>query len=190
MPQVNTTGPSRWIARNTCHLRIGWRAPVILNGRTTFGSDRTRFVICGAKLQVSDSPFCRFPSNRPGPDSRIGGPRCGGSMRRTSIAVLSISISLMMSSRASADFRDGNDLLRDCTSPSQLNYCGGYITAIASVMGGGNGVNGFAACIPSGIEAGQIKDIVIGFLQRHPERRHVGAAGLVAHAIADAFPCR
>jgi hypothetical protein len=99
---------------------------------------------------------------------------------------------LCATSLASADFRDGNDLLRRCGSPveADLLLCFGYIEAITDVMLPGNVVNGFRACVASGVQADQLKDIVVQFLRLNPSRRHFGGAGLVARAISEAFPCR
>jgi len=52
------------------------------------------------------------------------------------------------------------------------------------------GINGFVACIPVGVDNGQLRDVVNQFLRNNAPRRHFAAAGLIAHAFADAFPCR
>jgi hypothetical protein len=65
--------------------------PRRLVGRAASMRDRTRFAICGAKLQVSDSPFCRFPSNRPGPSRLRSGARRGGNVAaRRSVRVVPV----------------------------------------------------------------------------------------------------
>ena len=92
-------------------------------------------------------------------------------------------------------FRDGNHLLRDCSRPDTIEFafCLGYVDAITDVLEAGNSVNGYRACVPvgpGGVEAFQLKDIVVQYLRRNPSPRHLGAAGLVAGAISEAFPCR
>jgi hypothetical protein len=81
----------------------------------------------------------------------------------------------------------GNELLQVCRQGNLL-FCYGYIDAITDVLRG-NTVNAFEACIPSNVEAGQLKDIVVQFLLLNPSQRHLGADGLVANAISEAFPC-
>jgi hypothetical protein len=44
-------------------------------------------------------------------------------------------------------------------------------------------------CSPDNAVQGQLIDVVYQYLERHPERRHQGAAGLVCLALAEAFPC-
>src|SRR4051812_46750430 len=94
---------------------------------------------------------------------------------------------LLCSTSGLADFRSGNELVRDCTSSSSGTlFCLGYIAGVAdSMLGGTNEVNGFRACVSPQVEAGQLRDIVVGFLQKNLATRHLGADGLVAHALAD-----
>jgi hypothetical protein len=49
---------------------------------------------------------------------------------------------------------------------------------------------GWTACVPEGVEAGQLTAVVKKWLRAHPEKWHVHASGLVARAFEDAFPCR
>jgi hypothetical protein len=51
------------------------------------------------------------------------------------------------------------------------------------------GVLGFHACIRDGVTVTQIADVVKLWLQKHPENRDYAAAGLVAAALEEAFPC-
>jgi hypothetical protein len=36
----------------------------------------------------------------------------------------------------------------------------------------------------------QVRDVAVEFLTAHPETRHTGAVGIVARALAGAFPCK
>jgi hypothetical protein len=89
---------------------------------------------------------------------------------------------------AAADFRSGNELLEDCNEKNVL-FCLGYIAAISDGLNG-NGINGYEACIPKTVTAGQLVDIVVQYLRLNPAERHFAAAVLVADAISTAFPCR
>jgi hypothetical protein len=56
-------------------------------------------------------------------------------------------------------------------------------------MSAGDSVDGYTACFPPDFKDGQAKDAVKEFLTLHPEWRHHAAAGLVAEALSEAFPC-
>lgn len=89
---------------------------------------------------------------------------------------------------AARAFESGNELLQDCTRQVQ-SLCLGYIEAVSDALSG-NSVNGYEACIPLEVTVGQLQDIVVQYLRQDPRDRHLGAIGLVAHAISNAFPCR
>jgi hypothetical protein len=100
----------------------------------------------------------------------------------------------------------GNDLLRDCGSNAEANQmnCIGYISGIMDAeeldriakaiakSGGGSGggvVRRYEFCIPAAVTFGQAQDVVTAYLRNNPSTRHIAAAILVEHALADAFPC-
>jgi hypothetical protein len=57
-------------------------------------------------------------------------------------------------------------------------------------ISGGAAIVGWRACqSDDSLTTIQIKDVVVQWLQNNPKLRHQAAASLVAHAIADAFPC-
>ena len=101
-----------------------------------------------------------------------------------------ITVLLAVSTGAKADFRSGNKLYADCTSPMGPIYCDFYVAGISDAAQGSPGVYGFKVCAPADATLGQMVDIARQYLAAHPERRHRGAAGLVAHALAQAFPCQ
>jgi hypothetical protein len=82
---------------------------------------------------------------------------------------------LWCSSFALAGFTDGNTLFRRCSGAGGVDFgfCFGYIDAITDVLYGGNFVNGYNACVPAGVEANQLKDVVVQFLRLNPSRRHL-----------------
>jgi hypothetical protein len=91
-------------------------------------------------------------------------------------------------------FESGNALKAVCeaTTSYERAECFGYIEAIWDAMAARNSINGFKICRPTsetGITVGQIRDVVLMFLNSHPEVRHNNAAGLVAGAFNAAFPC-
>jgi Rap1a immunity proteins len=87
---------------------------------------------------------------------------------------------------------DGNSLYAKCIEQSFYFYqgmCVGYIVGISDAMRGGVSIDGRSACIPISVTEGQLLDVTKQFLTSHAERRQLGAARLIAQALADAFPC-
>lgn len=93
------------------------------------------------------------------------------------------------------EYYTGNTLLDGCTDASAASSvlqtgCMGYISGVASAGGQcENTINGYRFSVPEGVSRGQLKDIVVMWLQRHPADRHYAAAGMVAAALAESFPC-
>ena len=89
-------------------------------------------------------------------------------------------------------FYSGNDLWSECTNngDSQFGICLGYVMGITDVMSTGSAILGWRACLPLQVAATLAQDVVKQYLEQHPERRHYAAAGLVAEALAGAFPCK
>ena len=82
----------------------------------------------------------------------------------------------------------GDDLFDWCRASSH-DGCWGYVSGIADAMSVAGAGLGRRACIPDSVRISQAADIVQRFLLGHPEQRHFAAPGLVARALADAFPC-
>lgn len=93
---------------------------------------------------------------------------------------------------------NGNQLYNDCAARNTegpvyqgvlTGICIGYVTAITDVLSV-RAVNGFKACVPTDANMDQVIDVIKFFIRDHAEKRHLVAAGLVAEALATAFPCR
>jgi hypothetical protein len=96
---------------------------------------------------------------------------------------------------AQAGFDTGNRLYEDCRSPNYFNrgYCGGYVTGIIDTIESlqSRGVlPADALCIPEASTKGQLVDVVLKYLEQHPERRHLESGALVPEALNLAFPCK
>jgi hypothetical protein len=52
------------------------------------------------------------------------------------------------------------------------------------------GIAGDRVCIPSEATLAQVRDVVIRYLQEHPEERHYAASSLSLRALVLAFPCK
>ena len=87
----------------------------------------------------------------------------------------------------------GNELFRSCTDgfATSRSLCNGYVAGVADTIEAMNswGVT-TTVCLQEHVSNEQIKDIVTQYLTAHPETRHLGAAGLVVHALHNAFPCK
>jgi hypothetical protein len=70
-----------------------------------------------------------------------------------------------------------------------LLLCIGYLEAVAEATAWENVP--YRACLPpNNVEAWQLMDIAIQYLQKHPEQRHSAGSSLVARALSEAFPCQ
>jgi hypothetical protein len=86
----------------------------------------------------------------------------------------------------------GNTLLAKCIGPPETQLvCAGYTTGIFDAINllETTGAVAKQHCFPSGVTRLQIHDVVVRYLQDHPEERHAGAAALVRDALQDAWPC-
>jgi hypothetical protein len=90
------------------------------------------------------------------------------------------------------DDGSGQALLQRCQSNASYDmYCMGKLNGLNDshnmmVEIGANRL----FCLPSGVTVGQVKLVVIRYLQTHPERLHWPWSGLATMALAQAFPCR
>lgn len=89
-------------------------------------------------------------------------------------------------------FETGDSLVEDClsNSPELQSHCVGYIAAVADTLSA-SPIGDFHACIPGGrgVSEEQLKAIVLNWLRSRAGERRFTAAGLVAEALSEAFPC-
>ena len=112
-------------------------------------------------------------------------------MKQIVVAALAMS-AVVISTPARADFKSGNDLLRVCESSNlgQYGECIGYIEGVIDVMQTMRHETHKPECITGGIEAGQIRDVVVKYLHDYAEERDQSAWLLVITATSDAWGCR
>ena len=84
----------------------------------------------------------------------------------------------------------GNDVKEAChsESPFDQGYCLGFAVSVAGVVTDQFGP--WRACYSTGVTSGQLRDVMVKFLDDHPELLHVNAISLPARAFTEAFPCR
>lgn len=103
---------------------------------------------------------------------------------------LSLVLMLFMGSPARAGYVSGNMLYESCNSNNlEEAFCIGYIAGVSDVMHTGDDILGLKTCFPPNVPTGQLKDVVIRWLETHPKDRHYSAEGLSAIALSEAFPC-
>ncbi len=91
-----------------------------------------------------------------------------------------------------SSWADGNDMKNFCHSEApnfSQGLCVGFAMAVAEIAGSQPIFDRQRACIPPGVKRGQLKDIMVKFLDDHPEQLHLTATSLAARAYEEAFPC-
>ena len=116
-------------------------------------------------------------------------------MRRIGLGV--VLAAMLVSGPALGYFMSGNDLLDRCRLVDIGDYeggvgfgfCLGYTLGIVDVMIGQE-IHGSQLCSPDNVEGGQLRDIVVQYLEENPAERHFSAESLVAKVLSEAFPCQ
>jgi hypothetical protein len=84
---------------------------------------------------------------------------------------------------------DGNKLHEWCQSENPIS-CLAYVLGVSDVLTGGHFDPKYKLCDGPNATIRQYRDIVIKYLDDHPEERHVSAWSLVSLALHDAFQCK
>lgn len=99
-------------------------------------------------------------------------------MLRTACAIFAATLS----SSAFCAFFDGNEMIElGEENPVAL---GMYVAGAADFAMGMHMV-----CVPNRAQVGQLRDVVIKYLDEHPEHRHYSADSIVVTALREGFPC-
>ena len=91
-------------------------------------------------------------------------------------------------------YLNGNALYADCTE-GNARYCTGYIigivdaAALFKALAASNKNDPILICTPDDATQGQVRDVVIRWLEENPEQRHLAAPSLVLEAIFEKFTC-
>ena len=92
---------------------------------------------------------------------------------------------------ARADFKDGNQLYSICADKSDIlshAFCLGYVEAVADTVAGRANTYG-TACMTENVIGNQVTDVVVKWLESHPEARSYSGQSVVVAALVQAFPC-
>ena len=111
-------------------------------------------------------------------------------MSRAMIRLFAAMALMAVNAGARADFMEGNDLYDACTGPDDSKLvCLGYVMGIADAPQAPAAVKRSPMCVSEDVTAEHVVDVVKRYLAAHPEKRHLPASWLVAHALAEAYPC-
>lgn len=96
---------------------------------------------------------------------------------------------------AIAAFQDGNALLADCTAErgsttyyQRSAYCSAYIIGVFDDFMLNREIEGKGVCASSNITSGQVRDIVVKWMNDTPQMRHFSGATVVRMAIIASWP--
>ena len=92
---------------------------------------------------------------------------------------------------SAAVWKTGQRLYDDCV-PTKTDICIGYIDGIVDAVTVGAEAAGRVPpiCIPSGMQAGEVADLVVDFIEKNPRYLPLPAAVSVMLAGARKIPCR
>jgi hypothetical protein len=108
------------------------------------------------------------------------------------IGLLSLLLGASVNAGVNSNF--DNELLRDCTHPSPGTFiagvCLGYLKGAAEMSRLKEKLPKLPpVCIPDALTVGQLRNIVVHYLEEHPEELHYASIVVLKNALDDAFPC-
>ncbi|MBR2118456.1 MAG: hypothetical protein IJ935_07260 [Afipia sp.] len=87
-------------------------------------------------------------------------------------------------SSAAAAFDDGNDLLQICTN--EREFCLGLTSGYYDMMR----TMGVTCPRASNVSRGQVRDVIVKYLNDNPAKRNQSASFLAATALTQGFGCK
>lgn len=84
-------------------------------------------------------------------------------------------------------FESGNELFDVCNArvnDQRQLFCVGYIEGASDALNSQGTI-----CTPKDITVRQTVDVILNYLRKHPEQRHMAAPVLTGAALVQAFPC-
>jgi hypothetical protein len=83
----------------------------------------------------------------------------------------------------------GNELKRNCgDTGAKYGLCVGFVVGVVDGVLIDSPPDSII-CVPDGVSHGQMKDIVLKYMNDNPANLHFPAALLVFFALGEAFPC-
>ena len=190
----NIARPAELVARVAeLEARLAERDERLREGHGTIEDLRRRLDTATAQLGEALTQVRLLTDQRTAPAAPVAPPRARRSWWRWG-RKLGIAVAVWGAACGSVLAAEtGNTLLEDCLKPvgsSGRAYCTGYVTGVTEALywAGDRGRDG-SACVPDEVTLGQMVDVVVRFLQIHPEVRHHAAIIVVRAALGAAFPC-
>lgn len=92
---------------------------------------------------------------------------------------------------AQSAYFSGNSLLSKCTSDTEVLTCYGYLMAAVDMYETWENWGDMEEqmCVPPNVTAGQLKLIILKYMEKAPEELHKTAGSFVINALITAFPC-
>lgn len=88
-----------------------------------------------------------------------------------------------------SNYQSGNSILAACTgiTPIQMTSCAGYIEGVADGLALVRYNSKLPPCIPIGVTASQLRDVVVEYLKAHAVTRQLPAAEMVTLSLGEAW---
>jgi hypothetical protein len=82
-------------------------------------------------------------------------------------------------------------LFAECTATigAIVNFCYGYIDAVADYLFQGHAMGEFTACVSTAPDEAELRFVVVRFFRKNPELRRLSAPELIARALAENYRC-
>ena len=102
--------------------------------------------------------------------------------------ILAVMFVLLSSNPGYSGFKDGNELYKNCSAEDNVQQalCLSYVIGCYDTL---ETTVSNLVCIPDGIKANQLGDVVTAYLKTYPEERHYSASSTAIVAMIEAFPC-
>jgi hypothetical protein len=102
------------------------------------------------------------------------------------------SLSLFAASPATPGFLVGDDVWKSCLSSFSIDVgrCEGYISGVHDTVRAYEAWNRIAEiCSPATATHRELRNIVVDYINMHPDYRRAQAASVVVLALRERFPC-
>jgi predicted oxidoreductase len=109
------------------------------------------------------------------------------------VASIALAIGLGISSVAHAQsFFSGNEVYQWCRDSARKPLCTSFIGGATDLIAAYQLANRTqkTLCVPRQADLGQVVDVVVAWLERHPAERHQQAASIVAVSLHEVWECR
>jgi hypothetical protein len=114
---------------------------------------------------------------------------------RKKMTLPALMVMLLATPAAAEHMYVGTDLLYGWCKPYEVGdigpgpLCAGYIYAVADIIASGESIHQRQACVPHDVSLDDLRNLVIGEMDKHPKGSPVSAHAWVAEVLSRAYPC-